>query len=84
MVREASRVGSQVLDQDPVQAAIAHGESRVSQVWPLSGASTTVTAALIDDTHVRVQITLQFDPLVGFVPTPDLFTAASERVLESI
>lgn len=74
--REGARVGITL----PTGSAESAAEAAATRYL----ASANITTAVVDanapsdlDPEVRVNITLDYTPLIGFVPTPDSLTASS-------
>jgi Flp pilus assembly protein TadG len=83
--REAARTGSHTaLSEDPAASAAADAGRYVSQHFPLSNMQVSYDTSVIGGDAVQISLSVQFQPLVGFVPTPTTVSCGAERYLEDL
>ncbi len=84
VAREAARVGGQTpLDMDPVGTAQSKADALIAGTFPANQMPHT-TSAVVNGDHIEVAVSVEFSPLVGFVPTPSTYSVTYRRYLERL
>ncbi len=80
--QEGAQVGGQTpLEEDPAGAAKLAAGDMIADNYPANSMVVEYVATVTADS-VILDLTLEFDPLSGFVPTPKIIKCSSERLLE--
>ncbi len=79
----AARAGARTpMMESPDTAAVAEAQSAIAVSYPTSEPAARYYGSIVNGTHVRIDIEVDFQPLVGFVKAPETLYAHQQMRVE--